>query len=372
MSGRAIARIDLGAISGNCSRLAGVLQGGSELCAVVKADAYGHGMPECSWAALEGGAARLAVATALEADQLGRLHPDVSLLTLGDLRGEDMDLALAAGSEVTVWTDRGVELAAARARAMRLRGRVHVKMDSGMGRLGNRDAREVVRLADAVARDPDLELAGVWTHFATADDAESDYFYEQLSAFEAVATAVRSAHPGVAVHAANSAATLREPRSHFDFVRCGIAVYGLDPMNIDAAARGLHPVLSLRSYLADVKWLEEGATVGYSRTWSAPRGTWIGVAPIGYGDGVRRALSNNADLLVGGRRRPVVGNVSMDNVTVDLGPRTDAQPGDEVVVIGAQGREAIPAEEVAARLGTINYEVTTGLTQRVVRRFHGK
>jgi alanine racemase len=237
-----------------------------------------------------------------------------------------------------------------------------------MGRLGNRDATAVLELANACAADPDLELAGVWTHFATADEPESSFFDEQLDRFEEVATAVKAEHPQVLVHAANSAAVLRERRSHFEMARCGVAIYGLDPFGRDPAEQGLRPALTLRSHVADVKRFPAGASAGYGRRWKAAADTWVGIIPIGYGDGVRRALANNADVLVRGRRHPLVGTVSMDNITVELGPETEVRPGDEAVLIGRQGEEQILAEEVAARLETINYEVTCGISQRVPRR----
>jgi alanine racemase len=174
------------------------------------------------------------------------------------------------------------------------------------------------------------------------------------------------------VHAANSAAALRDPASHFDMVRCGVAVYGLDPFQEDPASRGLKPALSLHSYVADVKRFTAGASAGYGRTWTAPRDTWVGVLPIGYGDGVRRGLSNNAEVLVNGRRHPLVGTVSMDNVTIDLGPETDVTPGDAAVLIGTQGEERVLAEEVARRLDTINYEITCGISARVPRVQEGE
>jgi alanine racemase len=150
-------------------------------------------------------------------------------------------------------------------------------------------------------------------------------------------------------------------------VRCGIAIYGLDPFHRDAAEHGLEPALELRSYVADVKRFEAGVSAGYGRTWRAPEDTWVGVLPIGYGDGVRRGLSNNAEVLVDGRRYPLVGTVSMDNITIDLGPETGVEPGTPAVLIGSQGGERILAEEVAARLDTINYEVTSGILARVPR-----
>jgi alanine racemase len=364
---RAVARIELGAIERNCARLRSELQGGAELCAVVKADGYGHGVDACASAALAGGASRLAVATGAEAAQVGRRFPQVPLLTMGALTEEDLNAALAAGSEVALWRDGFRQLAAARGSAQGRPVRVHVKFDSGMGRLGTPDPGEVLALARACDDDPTLELAGVWTHFATADELDSSFFDEQLRRFEAVAAAVKAEFPAVIAHAANSAAVFREVRSHFDMARCGIAIYGLDPFQGDPLERGLEPALSLHSYVADVKRFPAGTSAGYGRTWSASVDTWVGVLPLGYGDGVRRGLSNNGEVLIRGRRRPLVGTVSMDNVTIDLGPDTDVEPGDEVVLIGMQGDEAIRAEEVAGRLGTINYEVTCGISVRVPR-----
>jgi alanine racemase len=367
MAQRAAARIDLGAVRSNCARLRSELVDGAELCAVVKADGYGHGAEPCTEAALAGGATRLAVATGSEAAHIGRRFPHVGLLTIGALNVDDLDAALAGGSEVTVWREGFRSIVADRARAQGRPARVHVKHDSGMGRLGNRDADEVIALARACAATPELELAGIWTHFATADELDSPFFDEQLDRFEVVAEAARAEFPEVTIHAANSAAVFRDRRSHFDMARCGIAIYGLDPFQGDPAQRGLVPALSLHSYVADVKRLAEGDSVGYGQTWRASAETHVGVLPLGYGDGVRRGLSNNAEVLVRGRRRPLAGTVSMDNVMIDLGPQTDVVPGDEAVLIGTQGEETILAEELAERLGTINYEITCGISARVPR-----
>ena len=364
---RAVARIDVAAVKRNCAHLASTVGDGVELCAVVKADGYGHGADVCAEAAIAGGATRLAVATGAEAATIGRRLPHVPLLTMGALTEDELDSALAAGSEVALWHEGFRGLVTARASAQGRPARVHVKHDSGMGRLGNRDAGAVVALARACAEDPHLELAGVWTHFATADEPESGFFDEQLRRFNEVAGAVKAEFPSATVHAANSAAVFRDAAAHFDMVRCGVAVYGLDPFQGDPAERGLAPAMSLRSYVADVKRLDQGDGVGYGQTWKAEGETKIGVLPIGYGDGVRRGLSNNGEVLVGGRRYPLVGTVSMDNVTIELGAETEVERGEEAVLIGSQGEDAILAEEVAARLETINYEVTCGISARVAR-----
>lgn len=365
---RAVARIDRDAVRANCARLKSELASGAELCAVVKADGYGHGADLCAASALDGGATRLAVATASEAEQIGRRFQHVPLLTMGALTDEEVDAVISAGSELALWREDFRRLVADRARAHGHRAKVHVKYDSGMGRLGNSDPAEVVALARACAEDPSLELAGIWTHLATADELDSDYFDEQLDRFDEVVAAVKAEHPGVVAHAANSAAVLRDGRSHHDMARCGVAIYGLDPFQRDPADHDLRPALSLHSHVADVKRFPAGASAGYGRRWKAPVDTSVGVIPLGYGDGVRRALTNNAEVLVRGRRRPLVGTVSMDNVTIDLGPETDVEPGDEAVLIGRQGEEQILAEELAGRLETINYEVTCAISPRVPRR----
>jgi alanine racemase len=314
-----------------------------------------------------GGASWLAVAAAAEAAELRPQFPGLPVLTMGALTVAELDLALEADSDVTAWRPDFARLVAERGEARGARPRVHVKYDTGMGRLGERDPDAALALVEQVAADDRLELAGFWTHFATADEPDSDFFDEQLERFAALATRVRATHPELLLHAANSAATLRDPAAHFDMVRCGIAVYGLDPFQSDPFERELEPALELRSYVADVKRFPKGASAGYGRSWRASADTWVGVLPIGYGDGVRRGLTNNADVLVGGVRHALVGTVSMDNVTVELGAETSVGPGSPAVLIGAQGDERILCEEVARRLDTINYEITCGITARVPR-----
>ena len=354
---RALARVSGAAIQSNCALLGSKLTDGAQLCAVVKAGGYGHGAVEAARAARRGGASWIAVATAGEAAELRAAGIDSRLLVMGALTREDLETALGADADIAVWTTELLEAVAGRG------ARVHVKLDSGMGRLGTKDAEEVHSLCDRAAERS--QLAGVWTHFATADELGDEHVADQLARFTAVAEAVKARHPGTIAHAANSAATLRDRSAHFDLVRCGVAIYGLDPFQRDPDEQALTPALSLHSYVAAVKRFEPGESAGYGRTWSAGAPTCVATIPIGYGDGWRRALSNNADVLIRGRRHPLVGTVSMDNVTVELGPETDVAPGDEVVLIGRQGGERILAEEVARRIGTINYEVTCGIGRRV-------
>jgi alanine racemase len=310
-------------------------------------------------AAQAGGARWLAVATADEARGLRAAGIEGPVLVMGALSPEELEVALAARADVVAWREAFVA-------GLPAGTRVHVKLDSGMGRLGTRDPEEATRVARLVAERH--ELVAAMTHFATADD-DPAFVAEQLAVFTPWAEALRAEHPGLIVHAANSAATLREPASRFDLVRCGIAIYGLDPFQEDPAEHGLEPALSLLSYVAEAKTAAPGQSAGYGRRFVAEAPTCVGTVPIGYADGVRRALTNNADVLVQGRRVPLIGTVSMDNITVDLGDGGAAAVGEEAVLIGRQGGERILTEEVARRLGTINYEVTCGISGRVPRAY---
>ena len=338
---RALATVELGAIERNCARLP------KPLCAVVKSDGYGHG--PVAAAALAGGATWLAVAAAGEAAELRRQGVEAPILVMGALTADELRVAVDSNADVVAWTEEVAEAAP----------RVHVKLDTGMGRLGTKDRELALRLAGRP------NAVGLMTHFATADEPGDDHFPAQLAAFREFVDEV--GRDDLMVHAANSAAALRDPESHFDMVRCGIAIYGMDPFHQEPDAHSLEPALSLLSWVASLRRLDGGESAGYGRRWRAGEPTWLATIPIGYGDGWRRGLTNNADVLIRGRRHPLVGAVSMDNVTVALGADTDVELGDEVVLIGSQGDERILAEEVAQRLGTINYEVTTGLLPRVRR-----
>jgi alanine racemase len=375
---RAQALVNVAAIERNCARLHGELKHGAKLCVVVKADGYGHGAVQSARAALTGGASWLAVAGAAEARELREAGlREVRVLVMGALSGVELKEALAADGDVVVWSEQQVEAVQAAGG-----GRVHVKLDSGMGRLGTRDPAVASRAVVAARNADDVQLVGLMTHFATADDLDDDGFFAvQIEAFEEWAQALKAEQPELILHAANSAAVLRDEQAHFDMVRCGIAAYGMDPFGEDPVARGLEPALQLSSYVAEVKAYRAGESAGYGRRFVAERDTWLAVLPIGYGDGWRRGCSNNADVLIAGRRYPVVGTVSMDNLTVDLGPDAAAELlGEEAILIGeaavagsgqtAQAAERITAEEVARRLETINYEVTCALTPRVPRLYH--
>jgi alanine racemase len=366
---RAQARVNVAAIARNCARLRTELREEAALCAVVKADGYGHGAVQSARAAIAGGAGWLAVASPHEARELRDAGlREVRVLVMGPLTEDELEQALAADADVVVWNENYLDTVAAAGG-----GRVHVKFDSGMGRLGTRDPVEATRVASAAREAPGVSLVGAMTHFATADDLRDDGFFAgQLAAFTAWSRSLKEQQPGLIVHAANSAAMLREQDAQFDMVRCGIAIYGMDPFGRDPAARALEPALELGSYVAEIKPCGVGESAGYGRQFVAEHDTCIAVLPIGYGDGWRRGLSNNADVLIGGHRHPLVGTVSMDSITVDLGAEEGVESlrGERAILIGIQGNERITAEEVARRLDTINYEVTCALTPRVPRIYH--
>lgn len=354
MTLRAEARIDPGAITANAGVLRAVLRPQVRLCAVVKADGYGHGAVTAARAARTDW---LAVATAHEAAELragGLTAPRI--LVMGALSPTERTIALEADADIVAWEPEFLD-------GLPSGARVHVKLDSGMGRLGTRSPQQASAVAEALAAGG--RLAGLMTHFATADDRDDGgFFAEQLARFTAWTEPLRERFPEAIVHAANSAAVLREPAAHFDMVRAGVALYGLDPQNLDPARAGLTPALRLSSYVGAVKACAAGESAGYGRRFVAARDTVLATVPIGYGDGWRRGLTDNADVVIGGSRYPLVGTVSMDNITVDLGPgEPSVRPGAPVTLIG----DGITAEEVAGRLGTINYEVTCGLTARVRR-----
>lgn len=321
--------VDLGALRRNARRLLEAA-GGAALWAVVKADGYGHGALDCAGAALEAGASALCVATVQEGAALRAAHPGARIVVLGPLaRGEDA-LARARRLEVTVSSPELPEGVP-----------IHVKVDTGMGRFGMSAAE--------LARIPASRVAGIMSHLATADEADEGFALEQTERFAELA----SRFPGAVRHLANSAATLRFPAARLDAVRCGVALYGLSPFGDDPALHGLEPVLAWRSHVALARRLEPGESTGYGRRFVAARAVRIGLVPVGYADGFRRAMTG-AEVLVGGARRRVIGTVSMDSFAVELG---DGEVGSPVTLIG----DGLRAEEHARHLGTINYEITCSI-----------
>ena len=351
---RTWAEIDLGALRHNVRALKRRARA-DRLMAVVKADAYGHGSVPVSLAALEAGADFLAVVTVEEGAELRRAGVTVPILVFTDLLPEKLQFAEEHRLTVTAHS-----VTSARCVAARTNLRVHLKVNTGMNRWGV----EPFEVGEA-RKTLGSQLAGVYTHFACADSDE-EATRRQIAAFEAVLAA--HTFSGAVVHAANSAATLWHPRSHYDCVRPGVALYGLHPAGDggDVTEEGLRPAMALKSYVAGVRRLEPGDGVSYGLTYKAEEPMFAATVPVGYAEGYRRALSGRAEALIRGSRRSVLGRVTMDACVFRVDGSVEA--GDEVVLLGEQAGERITAEELGLRAGTINYEVTTGVNPRRVER----
>jgi alanine racemase len=359
------AEVDLDAIRHNVGVLRGVAAP-AELCAVVKADGYGHGAAPVARAALEAGATWLAVALVEEGVALRAAGIEAPVLVLSEPPTDAFGDVVAHRLVPTLYTTKCVEAAAGAAAEGSLP--VHVKVDTGMHRVGA-SLDDAVVVARAVADAPSLELQGFWTHLAVADEPDDPYTSGQLGRFEDARTRLTAAGlvPEL-VHAANSAGAIAHPPARYDLVRCGIALYGEAPSPDVGTGVGLRPALSLKAGVSFVKPLAAGERVSYGLRWRAERDTVLATVPLGYADGVSRRLSGvGGQVLIGGRRCPIAGTVTMDQLTVDCGPDATVASGDEVVLIGRQGDQEITAAEWAARLDTISYEVLCGIGPRVPR-----
>lgn len=371
------AEVDLDAITANTRNLTSHVRPAA-LCAVVKADGYGHGAVESAFAALRGGATWLAVALVEEGVELRRGGVDAPILVLSEPPfGSSSDI-VEHRLTATVYSHSKIELLAAASGAARGAIDVHLKVDTGMHRVGAQPA-EVVDLAADIFTRPQLRHTGTFTHLAVADAPDDPYTAAQLRTFDEVLFELRAQgyDPGI-VHAANSAGALAHPHARYDMVRCGIAIYGQDP---DVGCRGrdfgvpLSPALRLVSEVSHVKVLPAGERLSYGLRYKLDYESVIATVPIGYADGVPRRLSSvGGEVLIGGQRRPIAGCVTMDQVLVDCGPpptTTDAMPriGDPVVLLGGQGDGFVTAWDWAICLNTIAYEVTCGISGRVPRRY---
>jgi alanine racemase len=365
------ADIDLSAIRSNVAILRDLVAP-AEVCAVVKADGYGHGAVATARAALSGGAHLLGVALVAEGAELRAAGIEAPVLVLSQASFDELDDLVAQRLDATTYTAIGVaDLGAAARRA----GRgphdpvpVHLKVDTGMRRVGAQPP-EAVDLARAIVADPGLHLASVFTHFAVADEPHDPFTAEQIRRYEAVLADL--AAEGIDVpcrHAANSAGAIAHPRARFDLVRLGIVVYGIAPSAEVPGPPGLQPAMALRARVSHVKRVAAGEALSYGRRYRTERETTIATVPLGYADGVpRRLFAAGGRVLVGGEHRPIAGTITMDQLLVDCGDLPVAV-GDEVVLLGEQGGVSISADEWADRLGTIAYEIICGISPRVPRR----
>jgi alanine racemase len=372
------AEVDLNAIRHNVGLLARLVSPAG-LMAVVKADGYGHGSVAAAYAALESGATWLGVALVEEGVELREAGVEVPILLLSQPPVEAARAVVDAGLTPVVHSRRFIDaLAKAAADAGAVDPQpVHLKVDTGMHRIGCSPS-EALDLAPAIRKHRELHLQGLLTHFAVADEPGNPYTARQVATFEAVRKEL--ARLGIRpplIHAANSAAVLTAPGAHYDLVRCGIAVYGIAPAAELEGRLALKPALSLKARVSYVRHLVAGERLSYGLRYELAVPSTVVTVPVGYADGVPRRLGEvGGEVLIGGRRRPIAGTVTMDQLLVDLGPSggdaaRSVEIGTEVVLLGRQGDDTISAAEWAAKLGTIPYEVCCGIGERVPRRYIG-
>ncbi len=363
------AEVDLDAISDNVAALK-AHAAAPGLMAVVKADGYGHGMIPAARAALAGGADWLGVALVEEGEALRAAGITAPVLVLTEPPSPALPAMVEARLTPTVYSREFLAAVSSYARAISTTVEVHLKLDTGMRRVGVPDGEWDAALR-RVRDDSWVRMTGLWSHFALADEPDHPFVAEQHHRFaDALELAERLGVAPSVRHLANSAATLRAPDTHYDLVRPGLAVYGLEPAPGLAGEVPLRPALRWCSRASLVKRLAAGEALSYGLRWTAPRETTVATVPAGYADGVTRALTNTGAVVCRGRRAPMVGTVCMDQFMVDLGDE-EAVAGDEVVLLGEQGGERVTAEDWAQWLGTINYEVVCGIGRRVPRVYVG-
>lgn len=337
--------------------------------AVVKADAYGHGMFKIASEAVANNVEYLGVARAYEGAHLRKAGIQIPILVFEVVPDEHMAAAIEHDLDLTVTSVRSARQLNNVAELAGRKARVHVKIDTGMGRLGLNQAAAGEEI-QTIARLPWIDLVGVYSHFATSEDPDQTFARKQLDVFcRVLADLERRGIPIRLRHMANSGAILDLPGSHFEMVRPGLMLYGYAPRPDMKQQSALSPVMSLVSNVAFLKRVAANTSISYGRRYFAPRETKIATVPVGYGDGYFRLLTGKVEVLIRGRRYPVAGTICMDQMMVDVGPESDVREGDAVTLIGQDGKEAIWCWELANKIGTIPYEITCLVTSRVPRRF---
>ena len=365
-----VAEVDLSAIRDNV-RAIGEKVAPARVMAVVKANAYGHGAVPVARAALEAGAQYLAVAMVEEAVELREGGVGSPILVFGGVLPGEADLYLEHGLSATVYTREAFRTLAEAARRRGKEARVHVKVDTGMGRVGV-DWKRAGEFIAQVARTDGVVLEGVYTHLATSDERDKTFAREQLNRFRQVLRELDELGiRGFLRHAANSGAILDLPESYFDLVRPGVMMYGYYPSPDTSESVPVRPAMTFKTQVIYLKDVPEGTPVSYGRTYITPRRTRIATLPVGYADGYNRLLSNQGEVLIRGRRYPVVGRVCMDQILVDVGMDGDVEVGDEVVLFGRQGEAEVSVASICQKLNTIPYEVTCWVSKRVPRVYVG-
>ena len=371
-SGRALAfpsrvEVDLGALAANV-RWIKSKAGGAAVMAVVKANAYGHGAVAVARTALGNGAELLAVANLGEALELREAGIDAPILVLSYVADEAISLAIKQGLSLSVFDESSAEQIIAAARGANAAIKVHIKVDTGMGRLGALP-QAITAIGCQLRAANGIVLEGIYTHFATADD-DLSFMNDQLNTFYGVLSQLRGCGIHVKfIHAANSAALLNGCGSVFNIVRPGVLLYGLEPMPESGIAKCLKPVMSWMTQVAQVKTLPPGSPVGYGKAYLTCDRETLAVAPVGYADGLRRTPFTWREVLIRGRRAPIVGRVSMEKITINVSRIPGVRAGDEVVLLGRQGDDHISAEEIAEWIQSNNYEVVASIAPRAPRYF---
>lgn len=366
--------VSLDAIARNLGRVQNRVAGDTEILAVVKADAYGHGALAVARTVVEAGAGWLGVALAEEGIELRRGGLEVPILVMGSTPPHLGRVLIEHRLDQVISHPLYARALAERVSGSAARVRVHLKIDTGMGRLGV-PPPEAAAAARAIVDLPGIKLVGVMTHFAAADAPDKGHTLGQLRCFLEAVREIEGAGISIPLrHAANSAALLDLPETHLDMVRPGIALYGYPPSISGSQDSLWEPALAFGTTIAQVKKVPKGGTVSYGCTYEAPEDILVATLPVGYADGYNRLLSNRGNVLVRGQRVPVIGQVCMDMIMVDVTGVAGVQEGDEVVLLGRQGDETVFADEWAARLGTITYEVLCNISKRVPRSYlrHGK
>lgn len=362
--------VDLNAIGSNTRHLKSLVGPQTQVLVALKADAYGHGALKVARTVLQNGASMLGVATVTEAIPLREANITAPILVFGYVPRWQMREAVRLGVSVTLYNNDEAEALANAAQALDKTIKVHVKVDTGMSRLGIRweHSEKIIALIQHIKELPGLVLEGLYTHFAQADSADKTHVTMQLERFQHIVQILEESglRPPI-VHAANSAAVLTLPAAHFDMVRPGIAVYGLEPSAAVPLPSGFRAALSFKTQVSQVKWIPAGEGISYGSTYVTSQDTQIAVLPVGYADGFRRAPANWGSVLIHGQEAPLLGRVCMDQCMVDVTHIPDVKIGDEVVLIGRQGEANLSAETIAERLGTANYEVVSEILARVPR-----
>jgi alanine racemase len=362
--------IDLSAIAHNTRQIQSLVGSNVRILASLKADAYGHGALKVARTVLHNGASMLGVATVSEAAPLREAGIHAPILVFGYVPYWQMREAVRLRLTLTLYSIESAQALSRAAQALNQAARIHVKVDTGMGRLGIRAEciAEILELLHEISDLPHLELEGIFTHFAMADTSDQTHVRMQLARFQHVLQIIEEEHirPPL-VHAANSAAIFSLPEAHFDMVRPGIALYGLDPSTEVRLPAEFRPALSFKTQVAQVKDIPEGECISYGCTYATDRPTRVAILPVGYADGFRRSPTNWGSVLVHGQEAPLLGRVCMDQCIIDVTHIPYVRVGDEVILIGRQGTASLTAEQVAQRLGTINYEVVSEILARVPR-----